>query len=151
MVEPIVSFYEETDTTELDDDNPEIYGTVIFGLSSEPKVIHIWNDKGGGAGSTPMYNTKIKIVTLTGVETGDTIADGQELVTGKWVGVKSLTNSDVDYTLLGDGVEMVLGDILTNTSHNIECKINVPLGATPSPPDGEIFFELQVIHSLIDV
>ncbi|MCE7699673.1 MAG: hypothetical protein K8E24_012970, partial [Methanobacterium paludis] len=124
MADPVVSYYKSDDTTVLDStSNPEAFtlngSGLIIGQTSDPNVIHIWNDKGGAAGSTPMYNTKVKIVTATGADNGDTLPNGEELVTNQWIQGKSITNSDANYTLLGNGATLSLGTINSNTFHSI--------------------------------
>ena len=111
MADPVVSYFKSDDITELNSLNPEDFGEVIMGNSSAAQEIHIWNDKGGSAGSNPMYNTQIKVVTATGLDSGDTLEDGSELVTNQWVSVKSVTNDDPAYTLLGNGAVLNLGTI----------------------------------------
>jgi len=148
MVDPVVSYFESDDTTELNDLNPEDFGAIIMGHDSAEKVIHIWNDKGGSAGSTPMYNTRVKIVTENGLDSGDTLEDGQELVGNQWVQGKSVTNDDPSYTALGNGVELTLGDIASDAFHSIKLQEVVPVDATTVPPSGDISFKLYVLYDL---
>lgn len=148
MADPVVSYYESDDTTELNLSNPEDFGDIIMGHASDPKVIHIWNDKGEVAGSTPMYNTRIKIVTETGLDAGDTLANGKEVVENNWIGAKSITNEDVSDTLLGDGIELALGTINADAFHSIELLETVPEDATSVPPSGDISFKLYVLYDL---
>jgi hypothetical protein len=150
MADPVVSYYESDDTTELNTANPEDFGNIIMGQESDPKVIHIWNDKGGGAGSTTMYNVRIKIVTATGLDSGDTLANGQELVEDQWIEGKSITNNDVSYVPLGNGATLELGNIAANAFHSIELKEIVPSDATSVPPSGDITFELYVLYDLTE-
>ena len=151
MADPVVSYYESNDTTELNTGNPEDFGNIIMGQASDPKVIHIWNDKGGVAGSTPMYNVRVKIVTATGLESGDTLANGQELVSDQWIGCKSLTPTEDElYTLLGDGAILELGTIEADAFHSIELVETVPSDATSIPPSGDVTFELYVLYDLTE-
>ncbi|MBZ2166289.1 hypothetical protein [Methanobacterium spitsbergense] len=148
MADPVVSYYEEDNIVELNISNPEDFGDVIMGHSSDPQVIHIWNDKGSGAGSTPMYNTRIKIVTETGLDSGDTLENGREVVQNKWIDGKSITNEDVSYTELGGVTTLALGTINANSFHAIELIENVPSDATSVPPNGDIAFKLYVLYDL---
>ena len=149
MADPVVSYFKSDDITELNSLNPEDFGEVIMGNSSAAQEIHIWNDKGGSAGSNPMYNTQIKVVTATGLDSGDSLEDGSELVTNQWVSVKSVTNDDPAYTLLGNGAVLNLGTINGNADHIISLIEIVPSDATPVPPNGDIAFELEVLYDLL--
>lgn len=151
MVNPVITFYKADDATQMDDTNPEDYGTVFTGNASSPVEIHLWNDKGGSAGSNPAYNVNVKIVTATGEDSGDTIANGQEVVTNSWIGIKSLTNDDTDFTTVGNGTLKTLGTIAPNSDHIIQCVANVPDNADPAPtgtPNNDITFELEVLYTL---
>ncbi|MBZ2167018.1 hypothetical protein [Methanobacterium spitsbergense] len=150
MADPVVSFYKEDDITELNDLNPEDHGSAIIGSESEPQIIHIWNDKEAVAGSTPMYNVKIKVVTELLGDSGGENADGAELVEESWGYIKSITNEDVEYTQIGAGTEFIIGEIDSDNFVSIELKIDVPSDATPIVPDGDIRFKLAVIYDLTE-
>jgi hypothetical protein len=148
MADPVVSYYENDDTTQLNDANPEDFGNVIMGHSSAEKEIHIWNDKGAVAGSTPMYNTRIKIVTETGLDNGDSLENGSELAGNQWIKGKSVTNADAEYTLLGNAAILTLGEIDANSFHSIKLQEVVPDDATTVPPSGDINFKVYVLYDL---
>lgn len=148
MADPVVQYFASDDITELNDGNPENFGSIIMGHSSDEEEIHIWNDKDGVNGSTPMYNTRIKIVTETGLDNGDNLQDGSELVTNQWVKGKSVTNNDAEYTLLGNAAILTLGDIQPNAFHAIKLQEVVPADATTVPPNGNINFKLYVLYDL---
>jgi hypothetical protein len=149
MADPIVSFYKEDDITELNDLNPEDHGTVIIGGSSETQIIHIWNDKGAVLGSTPMYNTKLKVVTEQLLDSGGSEEDGKELVEETWAVVQALTPTG-DSLQLGNGVEYDIGQIDSDTFVEIEIRIDVPSDATPLTPDGDIRFKIAVLYELLE-
>ena len=151
MVNPVITFYKADNSTQMNDSTPEDYGTVFTGNASSPVEIHIWNDKGGSAGSNPAYNVNVKIVSATGLDSGDTIANGQEVVTNSWIGIKSITNSDTDFTEVGNGTLKSLGTINPNSDHIIQCVATVPDNADPAPtgtPNNDITFELKVLYTL---
>jgi hypothetical protein len=151
MVNPVITFYKADDATQMNDTTPEDYGTVFTGDASSPVEIHIFNDKGGSAGSNPAYNVNVKIVSATGLDAGDTIVNGQEVVTGSWIGIKSITNSETTFIPVGNGTLKSLGTLNPNTDHIIQCVATVPDGATPAPsgtPNNDITFELEVLYTL---
>lgn len=111
MAEPVVKCYEEGDVVELNTANPIDLGVVDAGDTGDPMQVNIWNNKGGGSDVSKMENVRITAVTKNGYNSGDTIANGKDAVEQRYVGVKSLTNEDENYTQIGGATTKVLGDI----------------------------------------
>jgi len=111
MVEPTPSVYESNDSSVIDDEHPDICGTVQGGESSTTKEIHIFNNKGGTTDVSTMQNTKIRTLTKNLYESGDTVENGKEIIEQRMVGFRSLTNGDVDFLQVGGAISKTLGEI----------------------------------------
>ncbi|KYC51588.1 MAG: hypothetical protein AMQ22_01279 [Candidatus Methanofastidiosum methylothiophilum] len=111
MAEPVVKCYEEGDVVELTTLNPIDLGIVDAGDTGDPVQVNIWNNKGGSSDVSKMENVRLTTVTKNGYNSGDTIANGKDAVEQRYVGVKSLTNEDENYTQVGGATTKVLGDI----------------------------------------
>lgn len=142
-VAPAISFYKADDTTVLNDSNPNAHGAVTAGAVSADNEIHIWNDKGGGAGSATATNVQITTLTATGLSSGDTIANGNEVVTGLWVEIESITNGDSVFTSVGGSTTKTLADIASNADHVIKEHVTVPTNATA----GAITYLLRLLYN----
>lgn len=115
MTAPIIKWFESNDTTELNEDNPDDFGIVQTGDESETKEIHIWNNKDGTEDVSTAENVRITTVTYTGLESGDTVANGKEVVERKMVKVREI--SETIFTAIGGAVTKSLpnirGDLLS--------------------------------------
>ena len=89
MAAPIVKFYDESGTNEVQN---WALGEVDAGSQTEPFTFTVWNNKGGQSDVSHMKNVRVTVVNSAGGETGD-------VVTGKWVHV--IVNGDT----VTDGVE----------------------------------------------
>lgn len=111
MAEPVVKCYEEGDVVELNTANPIDLGVVDAGDTGDPVQVNIWNNKGGGSDVSKMENVRVTAVTKNGYNSGDTIANGKDAVEQRYIGIKSITNEDENYTQVGGATTKVLGDI----------------------------------------
>lgn len=126
MAAPVITFTASDDATGIDaTTNPDAIGTLQAGAASATKEIHIWNNKAGISNVSTAGNVKITTVTKTGLDSGDTIANGKEVVEQKMIKVKSLTNEDTVYTAVGGATTLTLADIRGE-------KIISPTGLTKS-------------------
>jgi hypothetical protein len=111
MVAPSVKCYNEGDTAEFTDLVPINLGSVDAGTTSEALQINIWNNKAGSSEVSKMENVRLTSVTANGFNSGDTVANGKEAVEQRFIGVKSLTNEDEEFTQVGGATTKLLDDI----------------------------------------
>lgn len=112
MADPVVTFYDIDDLNEMNDTtSPDIVGTVSAGSTSAPAQINIWNNKEGASDVSKMENVRITTVTTNGLNEGDTIANGKEIVENQILAVKSLTLEESVFTNIGGVNTKALADI----------------------------------------
>lgn len=111
MTAPDVSLYDSTDVTEYTSSSGVDFGDVDPGDTSTPQELHLWNNKDGAGDVAEMTYVRIGAVTKNGYTSGDTIANGKEVVEGLWTEVESITNSEVSYTAIGGVTTKTLADI----------------------------------------
>ena len=123
MADPVITIYDSTDTTEYTTID---YGNIDAGAESSVITLHVWNDKGGSAGSSTAENTVIRTVTSTGAYTG------LDLVEDKWVESKCTTYGASSYTAIGGATSEVIGSaastqtIPSNAYASCDTKVVVP-------------------------
>lgn len=110
MTAPIVTFEDNTDT-QMNDSNPCNLGSINAGTESDVKEIRIYNNKGGASSVSDMENVTITAVTATGLTSGDTVSNGSEAVSGKWLNVESVTLGESSFTAVGGTTVKNLGTI----------------------------------------
>lgn len=111
---------------------------LIRGTISTEHVLHLWNSKGDSTGLT-MTNCRLTARLSNGLYTGGTNEQGQEIVTGKWVEVKSngisgtgiTDDAQTAFTPVGgdpniSGNYLAIGNISPNTARHIHVRVNVP-------------------------
>lgn len=124
MTAPNVKLYDSTDTTEYTSTNGVDFGNVDPGDTSDPVELHLWNNKGGSSAVADMEYVRIGSVTKNGYTSGDTIANGKEVVEGLYTQVESITNEETSYT--------AIGGVTTKTLANIRGDILDITGFTPT-------------------
>jgi len=131
---PVVRFYDSADSVRLG--SLEL-GLLLPGQVSQEIEIHLWNDKGGSADSLGMDNVFITVSLSTGGYSGGSPEQGQEVIDGKWVELKSngVTGQEITddaqtvFTPVGgdpatDG--LALGPIPRAAARHLRMRINVP-------------------------
>lgn len=63
------------------------FGNCNAGSTTAPVTIRVYNNNGGGTAVSDTSQTTITTKTFNGLDTGDTVANGQEVVTNKMLGV----------------------------------------------------------------
>jgi len=147
--------FDNTDTLEI---SSQLFANVSAGSVSPDVELHLWNGKDSGTADT-MKNIRITTSTANDKYTGDNNANGQELVTGHWVEIKSAGVIGTGITddamtsykpVGGDPIASInnylgVGDIPTNCARKLFIHINTPVGAQSS---GTIAFTLKVLYTL---
>lgn len=140
-VAPVIQLFLSDDITEIKTDNPLSFGSINAGSVGNEIELHVWNDKGGTNNSATLNSTTITTLTATGQTTGDTNQNGQELVTGKWLQVKSVTNEDTGFSSVGGDTTKALADIASNAYHTIKLRVNPDINSNGLD---NISFEIKV-------
>lgn len=141
MVAPVITWYNSTDTVQY---SSYSWGTVDAGTISSSNTFDIWNDKGGGAGSSTATSCTFTAKDSSGRDTG-------ELVTGTWTEVKSTSYGDVTFTPVGGTTTKAIGyasaDQTLPSDEKAVCvvQINVPGSATA----GTVNFKLRASYQYV--
>lgn len=145
MADPVPSLYENDSTpsggTVINAGNPIAFGNVPKGTASEPSdsgkyPIHLWNDKGGSAGSVDMKQVKIGVKNSLGGNAGEfisgTVLNGnQPFFEAKSSGAYGITDdAQSAFTRIGGDTFLDVGDIPSNCRRSILVKLNVAPDAT---------------------
>lgn len=85
MSEPVVSFYEDDDASQITSGNPLNLGSVGAGEMGSVIQLNVWNNKGGSSDVADMTDVKVTTVTNNGYYTGDTVANGKEVVENQYI------------------------------------------------------------------
>jgi len=158
MTAPVVTFYENDSTpgggTQIDGGNPIAFGnvskgTASFAVGEQMTPFHLWNDKGGGAGSADMKNVRVGIKNTLGGNTGEfiegTVLNGNQ----PFIGVRSdgaygtTDDAQAPYESIGGNTFRNIGDIPGNCRRSLWLQLNVA-------PDAAVGQEQPVIMVTYD-
>lgn len=99
MAAPVFSYTDDHENviTSLD------FGTVDAGTTSAETEIHIYNNRSGASSIAEAVNCTLTTKTYNGLDTGDTIQYGQEIIDYQIIEAKntSLENPDTTFTKIG--------------------------------------------------
>lgn len=147
MAVPVPAFYESNDVDVINAGNPIAFGLISKGTVSYPtdtakRQIHLWNDKGGGAGSVEMSSVKIGVKDSDGMNTGEfitgTALNGlQPFFEGRSDGAQG-TPDDAQsaWQVIGGDVYRDIGNIPSNARRTVLFRIDTPGDATVGAFDG---------------
>lgn len=77
------------------------FGNVDAGSTTTPVTLLVWNNKGGGTIVSDTASTTMTTKTFTGLDVGDSPANGQEVVTSTMLGVKCTSAGDSAFAQVG--------------------------------------------------
>lgn len=118
------------------------FGSADAGSTTSAKVLYVWNNKGGGTLVSDTAQTTFTTKTFTGLDTGDTVPNGQEVVTNSILGVQCTSQGDVGYTQVSGstttapigsaagGVGIIKGNVNGDASI-LNLRLTVPPTVTP--------------------
>ena len=141
MVAPVIAWWNSTDSSQY---SSYSWGTVDAGSVSADNTFNIWNDKGGGAGSSTATSVTFTAKDSSGGDTG-------ELVTGKWTEVKCTSYGDSTFTTVGGTTTKAIGYASANqtvpSNQKAICVVheNIPGGATA----GTVNFKLRCSYQYV--
>lgn len=141
MAVPVPSFYESNDVDVINDANPIAFGllskgSIAYPSDTEKRQIHLWNDKGGGAGSVEMQDVKIGVKDSNGLNTGEfiagTVLNGyQPFFQGRSSGAQGTTDdAQSDWQVIGGDTYRDIGNIPSNGRRTIYFRCNLASDAT---------------------
>ena len=148
MPTPVVGFYEsiaggDPGSKVMNGSNPLAFGTVDAGTSSNVPAsgLHfpfwIWNDKGGGAGSSTMTSVTLTVKDNGGGDTGQIIVGTPGNGYNPWLEAESVSasgcspDSQAVYTHIGGTTTLAIGSIPTDACRQIYSRIDAPSDGAP--------------------
>jgi len=131
---PVVRFYDSADSIQLG--SLEL-GLLLPGQVSQEIEIHLWNDKDGSADSLGMDNVFITVSLSTGEYAGGSPEQGQEVIDGKWIEIKSngvtgqgiTDDAQAVFTPVGGDPTiggLALGRIPRSAARHLHMRVNIP-------------------------
>lgn len=109
MTAPDVKLFNGDDTVEYTTNSGVNFGNVDPGDVSDPQTLNLWNNKGGTSDVADMEYVRMGAVTKNGYTSGDTIANGKEVVEGLYTQVKP--EGENSFTAIGGVTTKTLPDI----------------------------------------
>lgn len=141
MASKIISIRDSDDSEEITSIN---WGIIDKGSSSSELTIRIWNNYGGASNTDDATSCVLAVKTYLNLNTGDTVANGQEVVTEKFVSAKCTSRGDTTFTPIGgtttlpigytSGSQVLSGNISTpaNQAATVILKFTIPSDAEAS-------------------
>lgn len=128
---PIVSWVNKDDLGDLQDATLFDAGVVDAGSISGEHQFYLFNNKGNS--TEAVYDMQQVRITSKDTDGGmQGVSYSSEVVEGKWLEVKSISNGDTDFTAVGADYDPIASDY-TEVSHYVGAN-----GATISPTDYKI-------------
>jgi len=138
---PVVKFYDSADSIPLG--SLEL-GLLLPGQVSQEIEIHLWNDRDGSADSLGMADVVITVALSTGGYAGGLPEQGQEVIDGKWVEIKSsgVTGQEITddaqtvFSPVGGNLAtggLALGSIPRAAARHLRMRVNVPASVSGGP------------------
>lgn len=106
MANPVIEIYDSTDTNKI---TSVPFGAVGPGETSDEVTVHVWNNKGGAGAVNDATSCAIAIKTYNLLNTGDTDANGQDLVTNKYIQAKCSSYGHTEFTAIGGTTTLPIG------------------------------------------
>lgn len=101
MSAPVISWYEEDNSTILSKWDIGIVDAGIKDDAAPTKTMLIWNNRGGTEDVSDMQDTK--------VTTTDGAADTMDVIAGKWISCRVDSLDELDFTPIGGNENKVIG------------------------------------------
>lgn len=111
MSAPVITFTDSSSATL----SSLSFGNVNAGTTSSPVSILIWNNKAGGSVVSNTTSTTITTVTFNGLNTGDTVQNGQEVVSYLVLAEQCTSQGDSGYTQVGGTTTAPIGSAAGGT------------------------------------
>lgn len=149
MSNPVITFTDSSSATITSFS----FGIVDIDAISDEETIWVWNNKGGIATVSDAISATITAKTYNGLNSGDTVPNGQEVVTDLMLEVEVTSLGESSFTavggstvhFIGESVTGVLGGDVGGTRSVVQLRLNIPPDATP----GEVAFYIRVNYSFV--
>lgn len=137
MADPAITFFHDDSTpdggTPVDADNPLALGTVEKGMVSDTIVLHLWNDKTEEVGSDTAESPRFYAISdddISDVFAGTASNNFESMLEARSCGAyNAAADQDSEWTPIGPGKYLVLGDMPPGSMREIEIRLNVPIDA----------------------
>ncbi len=149
MATPVLSLTQQ-DNTPLSVMN---FGVVDAGTNSGGSIVRIWNNLANSPNIAAASNPAITTKTFNGYDSGDSIPNGEQVVTQQFIQVLSLSTGATQYVPIGGPNTAPIGDavqqagnpppplqISPNGYAEVQLRANIPQSAQP----GNINFIIRV-------
>lgn len=90
--------------------NSVSYSNVDAGSASSVVSLLFWNNKGGSNALSDAVQVTVTTKTFNGLDTGDTVTNGQEIVTNTMFQEQCTSQSDATYTAVGGPTTAPISD-----------------------------------------
>jgi hypothetical protein len=148
--------------TLTDDNNNPLsvinFGVVDAGNQTGGTIIRIWNNQANVSNISDAINPQLTTKTYNGLDSGDSIQNGQEVVTNQMIGAQCLSSGQTSYLSIGGQNSLAISNLpstgngslvipATSTAGSpqysrVQLRAVVPPSATP----GNINFLLRVTY-----
>lgn len=148
MARPVVTFTNTSSAT-ITSLN---FGNVDASGQSSVVPIMVWNNKSGGSTLSNMTSVTITTKTFNGLNTGDTIPNGQGVVTGLYMTEECISQGDSSYTAIGGTTTAPIGSAaggtgtINGTIGGDAAVVNLILTAPSNVVAGAVNFLLRVTY-----
>lgn len=146
MSAPVITFTDSTSATLA----TLAFGNVDAGSTSSPISILIWNNKGGGSSVSNATSVTLTTKTFNGLDTGDTVPNGQQVVTNLAVAEECTSIGQGSYTNIGGETTAAIGSAagtsgtILGTSGGDAAFVNLTITAASNITAGPVQFLLRV-------
>jgi hypothetical protein len=113
MAVPVITIKDSDDSEQL---TSIAWGTIDKGDASAELTVRIWNNYGGATPVDDAINCALTVKTYTGLNTGDTTANGQEVVTDTMISAKCTSRGDAVFTPIGGTTTLSIGNGVASTT-----------------------------------
>jgi hypothetical protein len=126
------------------------YNNVNAGSSGSVVPLLFWNNKGGSSAVSDAVQVNITTVTFNGLTTGDTVANGQEIVTDTMFTVECTSQGDTVYTPVGGATTAPIANTTGNpgtiqgTAGGTFAYVNTQIVATSNVTAGPAQFLIRL-------
>src|SRR5574343_438350 len=135
MANPVITITDATSATITS----LSFGIVDIDAISDEEVIWIWNNKGGATTVSDAISATITAKTYNGLNSGDTVPNGQEIVTDLILVVEVTSLGESAFTPVGGSTVHFIGATSTGvlpgdvggTRSVVNLRLNIPPDATP--------------------
>lgn len=149
MANPIITITDSTSATL----SALSFGIVDIDAVSDEETIWIWNNKGGIATVSDAISATVTTKTYNGLNVGDTIPNGQEVITNRMLEACVTSLGESDFTAIGGSTVHFIGDAVTGVLYGdiggsksvVKLRLNVPASTTP----GEVGFYLRINYLFV--